>query len=63
VGGTDEVRVVGVNALKEDVKDCPEAVTAVDNEFKNSKWSKNPDLIIDDYRALIRILNIYNTCK
>lgn len=56
---------VSYNELKRIMKDCPSAFTQVDKEFANTAWvkPKNADSGINDYRALIRIIKLYNACE
>lgn len=52
------------NSLKEYTKSCPEAFKQVGIEFDNEIWAK-PKYVnteINDYRALINIVKLYNKC-
>lgn len=56
---------VSYNSLKIIMKDCPSALIQIDKEFLNTAWAKPKyvDAAINDYRALIRIIKIYNACN
>ena len=56
------IQSVTFNSLKEILKACQPALNQVDEEFKNTIWKKQPTYEINDYRALIRIINEYNNC-
>ncbi len=57
------IQVITLNSLNQAMKNCQSAIKQVNEEFKNTAWQKNPSYPINDYRALIRIINIYNNCN
>ncbi|MEK7225964.1 MAG: hypothetical protein AAB221_09805 [Bacteroidota bacterium] len=61
----EAMRSVSYSNLKIILKDCPAALTQIDKEFIPTGWAKpkNKDVSINDYRALIRIIKIYNACN
>lgn len=46
--------------FKEFLKDCPLALERFHKEFNNTVWSKTPIMDLDDFRGVIRVLQIYN---
>lgn len=57
------IQSITLNSLKEILKACQPALNQVDEEFKSTVWKKNPTYEINDYRALIRIIKVYNNCR
>src|SRR5258706_1121391 len=58
-----KIQVITLNSLTQAMKNCQPAAKQVTEEFKSTTWQKNPSFPINDYRALIRIINIYNNCN
>ncbi len=58
-----QIQVITLNSLTQAMKNCESASKQVTEEFKNTAWQKTPSYPINDYRALIRIINIYNNCN
>jgi hypothetical protein len=54
------METVTFNFLNQVMVDCQPAAKQVDEEFRNTVWKRKPGYPINDYRALIRIINIYN---
>jgi hypothetical protein len=63
LGRGDQIRWVTLESLKNEMQDCSAALTQIDQEFKETYWYKHPKGNINDYRALIRICEVYNKCK
>jgi hypothetical protein len=61
--GSGDISVVTFERLKIALNDCPAALKQADEEFKETIWQRKPETGINDYRALIRILKVYNDCK
>ena len=57
------IESITLHSLLERLKPCKPALNQVEEEFKNTVWKKNPDYEINDYRALIRIITVYNNCS
>ena len=57
------IQLITCNSLTQMMKDCQPAIKQIATEFAGGRWQKNPSIAINDYRALIRVFNIYNKCN
>lgn len=55
--------VITYNYLKELFKSCPIALNEIDVEFNKTMPKKYPDEENRDYRALMRLFKLYDTCN
>lgn len=65
VSVNNKIENPSINNLKGFLKSCPTALKQLDTEFNSTPWvqTKYLDEGINDYRALIRVLNVYNSCE
>ena len=63
MGLHENIQVITYNSLTQMMKDCPPAIKQIDTELGGGMFKKKPAAPVNDYRALIRIFNIYNNCK
>jgi len=47
--------------LKEKLMNCQPALQQLNVEFGQTRWAKHPDYGINDFRALMRILTVFNS--
>ena len=60
MGHGESIQRVTLNSLKLMMKNCPMASSQIPIEFNHTMWNKSPNENINDYRALIRILTLFN---
>ncbi len=63
MGERGEMQAITLNSLKSKMMSCKQAIQKIDEEFGKTYWKKHPDLYINDYRALLRIFTVYNSCN
>jgi hypothetical protein len=62
MGKGEYIEPITFNSITTAMGDCPAASKQIVTEFQNTVWKKRPNIAINDYRALIRIIEIYNNC-
>ncbi len=60
MGFTEDIQLITYTSLTQMMKNCQPATKQIDTEFGGGVWKRNPSYGINDYRALIRIINVYN---
>ena len=57
------IKLITYNSLKEMMKNCQPAMNQIATELDGGMFKKRPTVPVNDYRALIRIFEIFNKCK
>ena len=63
MGFDQNIKVITYNSLKETMQDCQPAMNQIKTELDGGMFKKRPTYPVNDYRALIRIFEIFNKCK